>query len=895
MNSSSETYARPTSSHPIDPGGFAPGTILAERYRIVALAGRGGMGEVYRADDLKLGQTVALKFLPPSLESDAVARERLLAEVRSARTVSHPNVCRVYDVGEIEGSGLTALGSRPTAHGPRTDPAGAAAHSARRLFLTMEYIDGEDLASLLRRIGKLPAAKALEVARQLCAGLAAAHDKGLLHRDLKPANVMIDGRGQARITDFGLALRLADDLESARSAQAGGAGRDVADVAGTVAYMAPERFEGKPATVQSDLYALGLILYETYTGKPAFKAESFREWQRAHSDSTPTSPAALATDVEPAVERAILRCLEKDPTRRPKSAAQVASALPGGDPLAAAIAAGETPSPELVAASGEEGTLPRARAWLLLGAFVLSLAVAASALQWVLLFNIVPWDGGPEDLRSRARAVLRSLGYEKAPRDYDWWTFPNRYRLQTLAAQASTTRQYAAAARSSPTPIWFVYRQSPSDLWPFNVEGLIYVTDPPPQFEDDALIRLDTLGRLQYLRVVPPLSETAPVPVREIDWRPVLAAAGLLDVALASETPLLVPPVAFDARQAWSGTLDSHRFRFEAAAFRGRTVFAQWIESNDTRSEAGLASKQGTPQAYAQAAVWILLLLVTVPIARHNMRLGRGDRRGARRVAGFVLVLGLVFGLASRHWVADIVFAWEVIAFKLGMSSFFAAVVWTAYIALEPYVRRVWPNLLIGWARLLDGRWRDPLVGRGLLAGVTLGALIPAIQTSPQSIGRLLGTTEAAPTTLGRVESLISFAASIVNTAYFGVVLATGLVALMVGLRFMLRAERAVVVAAVAVVALFSGGLAPHALQVAQAVIVGVLSVAFLRRYGLLAFAVAITVWTAVNITPWTFDLTKWFAWRQGLTVVFLLGLALWGFKNVLGKQSAFPAGALDG
>ena len=165
----SETRPGSSSSHPIDPGGFTPGTILADRYRIVALVGRGGMGEVYRADDLRLGQPVALKFLPETLEGDAAARERLLAEVRNARTVSHPNVCRVYDVGDVGG----------------------------RIFLTLEYIDGEDLASLLRRIGRLPAGKALEIARQLCAGLGAAHAQGVLHRDLKPANVMIDGRGSA--------------------------------------------------------------------------------------------------------------------------------------------------------------------------------------------------------------------------------------------------------------------------------------------------------------------------------------------------------------------------------------------------------------------------------------------------------------------------------------------------------------------------------------------------------------------------------------------------------------------------------------------------------------------------------------------------------------------------
>jgi len=283
-NGVSETRPAPPPTPPLDAGAFAPGTMLADRYRIVALAGRGGMGEVYRAEDLRLGQTVALKFLPAALERGPAARGRLLAEVRNARTVSHPNVCRVYDIGELRG----------------------------RSFMTMEYIDGEDLASLLRRIGRLPPDKALDVARQLSAGLAAAHDKGVLHRDLKPANVMIDGRGQARITDFGLA------------AEAGPA-TSPADFAGTVAYMAPERFHGIPATVQSDLYSLGLILYEICTGKPAFKGTTAVDWQRLHTDSTPTSPSALVAEINPAVERAILRCLEKEPARRPASAAQVAA------------------------------------------------------------------------------------------------------------------------------------------------------------------------------------------------------------------------------------------------------------------------------------------------------------------------------------------------------------------------------------------------------------------------------------------------------------------------------------------------------------------------------------------------------------------------------------------
>src|SRR3954452_1729931 len=200
-------------SHPRLPyAQFSPGSIVAGRYRIVSILGSGGMGEVYRADDLKLGQQVALKLLPAALAQDASQLDLLHEEVRLGRQVAHPNVCRIYDIGDWEG-----------------------AH-----FVAMEYVDGEDLARLLQRIGRLSHDKAVEIARGLAAGLAAAHAKGILHRDLKPANIMIDGRGEPRITDFGLALASDEAVDSNI-------------VAGTPAYMAPEQFEGKAATVQSDL------------------------------------------------------------------------------------------------------------------------------------------------------------------------------------------------------------------------------------------------------------------------------------------------------------------------------------------------------------------------------------------------------------------------------------------------------------------------------------------------------------------------------------------------------------------------------------------------------------------------------------------------------------------
>ena len=236
----SPTTASPTSSggrrlsgpEAIDHGRFAPGTVIGHRYRMIGRLGSGGMGEVYRADDLKLGQPVALKFLPEAVDRDPARLTQLHSEVRIARQISHPHVCRVYDIDEYQG----------------------------HTFLSMEYVDGEDLASLLRRVGRLAPTRAIELARQICAGLHAAHEKGVVHRDLKPANIMLDGAGRIRVTDFGLAGATGDALR-----------------AGTPAYMAPEQLAGQAVTPRSDLYARGLVLYELFTGERALTGQNVAE------------------------------------------------------------------------------------------------------------------------------------------------------------------------------------------------------------------------------------------------------------------------------------------------------------------------------------------------------------------------------------------------------------------------------------------------------------------------------------------------------------------------------------------------------------------------------------------------------------------------------------------
>jgi tetratricopeptide (TPR) repeat protein/predicted Ser/Thr protein kinase len=254
-----------------------PGDVLAGRYRMVARIGRGGMGDVWRADDDVLRTPVALKVM--NAAGDA-ARARLLNEVRLARQITHPAVCRVFDVGEANG----------------------------RVFFSMEYVEGEDLASLIRRAGRLPSSRVVDIARQLCDGLAAAHAQGVLHRDLKPANILIDADGRVVITDFGIAVTTAGETRHT--------------VVGTPGYMAPEQLTANArVTEQTDIYALGLVLYECLTGR--------HPHQLATPLQAPVKPSAVTADVDPRLERAVLRALAADPARRPPSAAAFAEEIAG--------------------------------------------------------------------------------------------------------------------------------------------------------------------------------------------------------------------------------------------------------------------------------------------------------------------------------------------------------------------------------------------------------------------------------------------------------------------------------------------------------------------------------------------------------------------------------------
>ena len=826
----------PTSDS-LDHGRFVPGALLLDRYRILGLLGRGGMGEVYRADDLKLGQTVALKFLPAELAREPARLARFHSEVRLARQVSHPSVVRVYDLGDYEG----------------------------QPFLSMEYIDGENLSVLLRRIGRLPSDKATEVARHVCAGLAAAHERGVVHRDLKPGNVMIDGRGRARIADFGLA---------------GVLGTDDGTRAGTPAYMAPEQFRGGETGVASDIYALGLVLYELYTGKRAFRGDTLQEIARSR-DTGPPSPSSLVEGLDPAVERVIQRCMEADPRLRPTSALAVAAALPGGDPLAMALAAGETPSPEMVAAAGEEGSLrPAAIAACLAVILAAVFGAAALAMRGTVLSLARPAKA-TEVLEDRARDILDRIGWGGAPADdnvdFGW----HRSYMEHLEKNDLSPGRWERLSRPLPPAIYLFYRQSPAPLQPINVRGLVSNEDPPPSRPGMVTLSVTPTGDLWRFDAVPPQIDEGGASA-EADWEPLFAAAGLRSADFKPAEPRWVPPNYADARRAWDGPTPGTpdlTLHIEAASYRGRAVAFNlyWPWNRPLR-----AQPFETTGADRVAQTIILSLIIGaivfgVLLARRNLALGRGDRRGAFRLAAFMFALVLVGGVAGANHFVLLQEEWNLLEGLFGIGLYQAAVVWIFYVALEPSLRRRAPERIISWTRLLGGRLADPLVGRDLLFGIAAGALVTLVVGLQQIVPAWLGALPPRPE-LGELSFLAGprmWITGLCGLTLNAVTQGVLVVFLLLGLRVLLRQPLRAALTMFSIVWLVLslqawGGLGYFGIPFAAAC-AGIL-VVVLVRHGLLATVVMFFTMNLLGAFQPLLEGSAWYA-RPGQFALLLLAV----------------------
>ena len=298
------------------------GNLIGKRvshYRILGVLGGGGMGVVYRAEDLKLGRRVALKFLPEELGHDAKALGRFEQEARAASSLDHPNICTIYEFGEHE-------------HQP---------------FIVMQLLEGETLRDRIAKAGSLPTSELLQLSIQIASGLEAAHEKGIIHRDIKPANIFVTNQGQAKILDFGLAKFAERDVWDSPSSPEKGvcaegptrippAGLITEGVLsrtgvamGTAAYMSPEQVRGEKLDARTDLFSFGLVLYEMATGKQAFTGETVAQLHDAILNQTPISASQLSAEGTPELEAIISQALEKDREKRYQRASDFRADLEG--------------------------------------------------------------------------------------------------------------------------------------------------------------------------------------------------------------------------------------------------------------------------------------------------------------------------------------------------------------------------------------------------------------------------------------------------------------------------------------------------------------------------------------------------------------------------------------
>jgi len=656
---------------------------------------------------------------------------------------------------------------------------------------------------------------------------------------------------------------------------------------GTPAYQAPEQRAGREVTVRSDIYALGLILHEMFTGKRP-------------DESYGSTPSSLVKELDPVVERVILRCLEPNPQDRPPSALSVARALPGGDPLAAALAAGDTPSPQMVAAAGDTDAISVDTAAVTLGVMAVGLIAVAILGNQTNILQQTPFELSPAVLEQKARETIRSFGFTASPADH-MSGFDYDTDFQRFSESLKDPAEYKALlTRGAPSVIRFWYRQSPLHLANPDDSNVITESMPPPIESGMVNVTLNPQGQLTELAAVPPQVEqpaklehpaqTSSPP----DWRSLFAAAGLDVNRFASADPSWLPLSGFDARAAWTGVYPGSTIplRIEAAGWRGRPMYFEMIGPWTRPSRQSIGTSSELSGAFVVLAV--LLLLLGVFLAWRHYRLGKSDQQGAFRLAVFGFWVALIRNLCASHFVPGLDGLRGVLG-EYAASASYGVFVWVFYVALEPYVRRSWPQSLIAWRRLLAGGVRDPVVGANILIGLAYGAVTSAyfmlyrliLHTSsglsePLSLDTVSGVSMAASRALRAVEDPLASALLYLFSLFL--------------LRVLLRKPWIASTAFTIIFALAVGGIPENhqVLAVTMNLLPAASIVLVTIRFGLLAMTATFFVTEVLLYFPVTTDLSTWYAPSTLFAYAVVLAVAGYAFRMAVAGRPLFRNGILD-
>ena len=858
-------------------------------YQVLEKIGQGGMGEVFLAQDTTLDRKVALKFLPKASQPDPTARKRFLREAKSAAALDHPFICKIYQVGEVK----------------------------ERPFIAMEYLQGMTLQEKLSD-GPLPVSEAVEIAFEIAETLEAAHKQSFVHRDLKPSNIMLTSEGHVKVMDFGLAKRVTPNNEPEQEITTA-LTREGATI-GTGPYMSPEQVRGQPIDTPSDIFSFGVMLFEMLTGVHPFRKATSVDTASAILRDDPPPLSNYLSGLPEVLQHTVNKTLAKSTHDRCQSAREVLVDLkqlagavplsPGTDGLPAPDTRGEAE----VAALAAEGEASRgfapAVAWMCLVGTVVALAGTLWIAGQSRLSQVVPLPKSPEILISDAQAILEDLGYSTPQRDSTHGFVRDTRYIDHLMSQERSRAWWELLARGEPNVIRFWYRESPGYLVPHRTTEFFPAEhDPPLSVPGMVNLQLDTRGRLRRLEAVPVNLADSGEESMEADWGSLFAAAQFDLEDFTPDRPDSSPSSPAYRQAAWQGTYPDAPeipIRIEAAFFGGRPVAFDILEPWDEPAGQG-AGGSGFVQAadvvpdawasFAHVALQLALILTLVLLAQRNFRANRGDRKLVFRLACFFFALVMLQWVFAANHVPEGSQV-ELLFGALSRAFFAFGLAWLFYIALEPYIRRLWPQTLISWVSLLKVRFRDPRVGRDVLMGCTYGTVFALVFHIPRVAGGWLGAVPPRPdlpvhpaeliALRGVKESVGELFSVQVNISSHILYLIGALVLLKLICR---RTWLAVGIHAILYVFVYASiGLG----MVGIALWIGLWYLIFFR-FGWVSILVGTFTNDLLNGYPLTINLSAWYAHASILVAVVCLALTVYGFKVSLAGRPAFKDLLVDG
>jgi hypothetical protein len=535
----------------------------------------------------------------------------------------------------------------------------------------------------------------------------------------------------------------------------------------------------------------------------------------------------------------------------------------------------------------------------LLGGVLLLMAAVIVLAPYATDMGLGKWEKSPAVLRERAREIATRFGYQKDPADSTFW-IDRDYDPMRYLADHKPAPGWRKLYRDLGPPMVFGYRQSPRALAAQGADD-VNAGNPPLEISGMVNVVTDTQGRLRGFRAVPPQLEAEGKPaVAEFDWAVVFTEAGLDPARFQKTEPKWIPNAPFDARAEWTGSIPEVPdlpLTVSAAAFRGKLVnfemHGPW--SKPERMEAPSFALGLRIGLFTLVLMVIGMAVAAIFFARRNLRQGRGDRKGALRISSFMFAVSMLSWSVSNHHPPDVISNVAASAAAIAFSVLLSGFIWLTYLAVEPYLRRRVPELLIGWARLLEGRFRDPRVGRDILIGAVTGTVLALIQHVVNGLSTWFPfqtqTTIPASYVLRSVVNPLSY---LLTASLNSVLRAFLLLAMYFVFRVLLR-KPPLAVAALGMVALLLGlGGENAALEIPGAVLGAILVTWLATRIGLLA---VVTMWCfdlLLYLVAPSFDFSSWYAAYSMPGLVFLLALALYAFYISLGSQSMFGAASLE-